>query len=127
MVFGAIAVNSNPRSEANAAVAVTLHGSLRDLTRLRSSPEKQNREHRVYILSFFDRTVGGYAPRIQVLRSWDPILSVCSSMSLCGDVLVVADSRDRAVAVNVNSPETRAVVLESTTVSGRPHKVRKPR
>ena len=37
----------------------------------------------------------------------------------------MADSRDRATAVNVRSPKTRVVVLESTTVSDYPQTVRK--
>lgn len=42
-------------------------------------------------------------------------------------MLVTADSRNRATVVNIRSPETRAVVLESTTDSGRPQMVRKSR
>ncbi|KAF9643608.1 hypothetical protein BDM02DRAFT_1407797 [Thelephora ganbajun] len=102
-IFSAIAVNSDCHSEASAAVAVNLYG-----------------EHRVYILSFFDNISCGYTPRVQVLRSWNPTLSVCNSVSLCGDTLVVVDSRDRVIAVNVHSPETGVVALESTTVSDHP-------
>ena len=91
---------------------------------LRLSLKKQNREHRVYILSFFDNAARGYAPRVQVLRSWNPSLSMCNSVSLSGDILVVADSHNRAAVVNVHSPETRTVVLESTTVSHHPQTVR---
>ena len=94
---------------------------------LRFSPETLNREHRVYILSFFDDITSGYTPRVHVVRSWNSTSSVCSSVSLCGDMLVIADSRDRATVVNVRSPETRAVVLESTTDSGHPQMVREPR
>jgi len=92
---------------------------------LRPSSEKLNREYHVYVLSFFDDAVDGYTPRIHVLRSWNPVLSLCSSVSLRGDILVVADPRDCATAVNVHSPEARAVVLESTTVSEHPQTVRK--
>ena len=95
------------------------------MTGLRPTSKKQNREHCVYIFSFFEDTADGYTPRIHVLRSWNPTLSLCSSVSLCGDILVVADSRDRATAVNVHSPGDGAVVLESTTVSEHPQMVRK--
>jgi len=89
--------------------------------------KKTNREHLIYIFSLFDNTTDGYTPRIHVLRTWNPTLSLCNSVSLCGDILVVADSRDRAAAVNVHSPENGAVVLESTTVSEHPQMVRKSR
>lgn len=52
---------------------------------------------------------------------------VYTSLSLRGDILVAADSRNRATVVNVHSPETRTIVLESTTVSDRPQTVRKSR
>ena len=50
-----------------------------------------------------------------------------TSLSLCGDVLVAADSRKCATVVNVHSPETRTIFLESTTVSNRPQTVRTSR
>lgn len=50
---------------------------------------------------------------------------MCGSVSLRGDALVVADSCDRAIVVNARSPEDRAVVLESTTISNHPQTVRK--
>jgi hypothetical protein len=96
------------------------------LTGVQAFTRKRNRGPLVYILSFFDGSSGGYTPRIHVLRTWNPSLPVCNSVSLCGDALVVADSRDRALVVNVHSPEDRAVVLESTTISDHPQTVRKP-
>lgn len=80
----------------------------------------------MYILSFFDNASGANIPRIHVLRAWNPSMSMCSSVSLNGDALVVADCRDRAMLVNVRSPEDGAVVLESTTVSSHPQTVREP-
>lgn len=79
----------------------------------------------MYILSFFDNAAGEYAPRIHVLRTWDPSLAVCNSVSLCGDILVAADSRNRAAVVNVDSPDDKTVVLESTTTSSHPQMVGK--
>lgn len=80
----------------------------------------------MYILSFFGDAPGGYTPRVHVLKTWNPSLSMCSSVSLRGDALVVADCRDRAMVVDVRSPEDRTIVLESTTISNHPQKVRKP-
>jgi hypothetical protein len=80
----------------------------------------------VCILSLFDNTAGVYTPRVQVLRTWDSSLSVCSSVSLRGDILVVADSRNRAAVANVHSPEDRVVILESTTISDHPQTVSPP-
>lgn len=79
----------------------------------------------MYIFSFFDNASSGYAPRIHVLRTWNPSLSVCSSVSLRGDTLVVADSCDRAIVVSARSPKDRAVVLESSTIFNHPQTVRR--
>lgn len=81
----------------------------------------------MYILSFFDNTPGGYVPRIRVLRTWDPSMPVYGSASLRGDILAVADVRDRAAVVNVRFPEDSTVVLESTTIPDSPRTVRKSR
>lgn len=81
----------------------------------------------MYILSFFDNTTGGYVPRIRVLRTWDPSMPVYGSASLRGDILAVADVRDRAAVVNVRFPEDSTVVLESTTIPDSPRTVRKSR
>jgi hypothetical protein len=81
----------------------------------------------VYILSFFDNAANGYAPRIHVLRTWNPSMPVYGSALLRGDILAVANGRDRAAVVNVHSLEDRVVVLESTTVPDPPRTVRKSR
>ncbi|KAF9777868.1 hypothetical protein BJ322DRAFT_1114640 [Thelephora terrestris] len=102
-IFITIAVNSDYRSEASAAVVVNVYG-----------------EHLVYILSFFDNAANGYAPRIHVLRTWNPSMPVYGSALLRGDILAVANGRDRAAVVNFHSLEDRVVVLESTTVPDPP-------